>query len=126
VLENKKLMSYLGNYSYYKQKSAELERIAREKQEEQEALQARKNTNKQTAQEKPKVNKQKTRKEIEVLEEQIQASELRSEELSALLADGATYQDEEMSRQLVNEYKELEEAIPLLYEKWEELQMLLE
>ena len=126
VLENKKLMSYLGNYSYYKQKSAELERIAREKQEEQEAMQARKNINKQTAQEKPKVNKQKTRKEIEVLEEQIQASELRSEELSTLLADGATYQDEEMSRQLVNEYKELEEAIPLLYEKWEELQMLLE
>ena len=51
---------------------------------------------------------------------------MRSEELSALLADGATYQDEEKSKLLVNEYKELEEKIPALYAKWEELQMLLE
>ena len=67
-----------------------------------------------------------TRKEIEALEEEIQQCEMRSEELSALLADGATYQDEEKSKLLVNEYKELEEKIPALYAKWEELQMLLE
>ena len=126
VLENRKLMSYLGNYSYYRQKAAELERAAREKQEELEAELARKNANKPAAQDKPKINKQKTRKEIEALEAQIQESEMRSEELSALLADGATYQDEEKSKLLVSEYKALEESIPLLYEKWEELQMLLE
>ena len=126
VLENRKLMSYLGNYSYYRQKAAELERAAREKQEELEAELARKTANKPSAQDKPKINKQKTRKEIEALEAQIQESEMRSEELSALLADGATYQDEEKSKLLVSEYKALEESIPLLYEKWEELQMLLE
>ena len=126
VLENRKLMSYLGNYSYYRQKAAELERAAREKQEELEAELARKTANKPVAQDKPKINKQKTRKEIEALEAQIQESEMRSEELSALLADGATYQDEEKSKLLVSEYKALEESIPLLYEKWEELQMLLE
>lgn len=126
VLENRELMSYLGNYSYYRQKAAELERAAREKQEELEAEQARKTANKPVAQDKPKINKQKTRKEIEALEAQIQESEMRSEELSALLADGATYQDEEKSKLLVSEYKALEESIPLLYEKWEELQMLLE
>ena len=126
VLENRKLMSYLGNYSYYRQKAAELERAAREKQEELEAEQARKTANKPATQDKPKINKQKTRKEIEALEAQIQESEMRSEELSALLADGATYQDEEKSKLLVSEYKALEESIPLLYEKWEELQMLLE
>ena len=126
VLENRKLMSYLGNYSYYRQKAAELERAAREKQEELEAEIARKTANKPAAQDKPKINKQKTRKEIEALEAQIQESEMRSEELSALLADGATYQDEEKSKLLVSEYKALEESIPLLYEKWEELQMLLE
>ncbi|MBP3341258.1 MAG: hypothetical protein J6K99_01885, partial [Peptococcaceae bacterium] len=120
------LMSYLGNYSYYRQKAAELERAAREKQEELEAELARKTANKPAAQDKPKINKQKTRKEIEALEAQIQESEMRSEELSALLADGATYQDEEKSKLLVSEYKALEESIPLLYEKWEELQMLLE
>ena len=126
VLENRKLMSYLGNYSYYRQKAAELERAAREKQEELEAELARKTANKPAAQDKPKINKQKTRKEIEAVEAQIQESEMRSEELSALLADGATYQDEEKSKLLVSEYKALEESIPLLYEKWEELQMLLE
>ena len=126
VLENRKLMSYLGNYSYYRQKAAELERAAREKQEELEAELARKTANKPAAQDKPKINKQKTRKEIDALEAQIQESEMRSEELSALLADGATYQDEEKSKLLVSEYKALEESIPLLYEKWEELQMLLE
>ena len=34
-LENQQVTSYLGNYTYYKQKKAELARIAREKEEEQ-------------------------------------------------------------------------------------------
>lgn len=126
VLESLHIKSYLGNYSYYKQKSAELERIAREKLEEQEANQKAKQKNKIETVEKPKINKQKTRKEIEQLEEEIQEQEARYEELSALLADGTTYQDEEKSKLLVNEFKEIEERIPILYEKWEELQMLLE
>ena len=126
VLEDQKFMAYLGNYSYYKQKRAELERIAREKQEEAEEKAKKQNRQQKTAPDKPKVNKAKVKKEIEAIEEQIAQSEARSEELSALLADGATYQDEEKSRLLVAEYKELEETIPQLYEKWEELQMLLE
>ena len=126
VLEDQKFTSYLGNFSYYKQKRAELERIAREKQEELEEK-AKKQTKQQNrTPDQPKINKSKVRKEIEQLEEQIQLSEARSEELSALLADGATYQDEEKSRVMVAEYKELEEQIPQMYEKWEELQMLLE
>lgn len=126
LLEDQKFMAYLGNYSYYKQKRAELERIAREKQEEAEEKAKRQQGKAKPAPEQPKINKSKVRKEIEQLEEQIQHGEARSEELSALLADGATYQDEEKSRLLVAEYKELEEQIPLLYEKWEELQLLLE
>ncbi|MBQ3510097.1 MAG: ABC-F family ATP-binding cassette domain-containing protein [Peptococcaceae bacterium] len=126
VLEDQKFMAYLGNYSYYKQKRAELERIAREKQEEAEEKARRQNPKQKAAPAQPKINKAKVKKEIEQLEEQIQQGEARSEELSALLADGATYQDEEKSRLLVAEYKELEEQIPLWYEKWEELQLLLE
>ena len=126
VLEDQSFMAYLGNYSYYRQKKAELERIAREKQEELEAAQKNKGKQNKGAQEKPKVNKSKVKKEIAALEEQIQAGEARTEELSALLADGATYQDEEKSKELVAEYKQLEEDVPKWYEKWEELQMLLE
>ena len=126
VLEDQKFMAYLGNYSYYKQKRAELERIAREKQEEAEEKAKKQNRQQKAAPDKPKINKSKVKKEIEEIENEIAESEARSEELSALLADGATYQDEEKSRLLVAEYKGLEETIPQLYEKWEELQMLLE
>lgn len=125
VLEDRKFTDYLGNYSYYRQKRAELERLAREKEEELASQQEPQAKPGRTT-EQPKVNKSKVRKEIEALEAQIQQGEARSEELSALLADGATYQDEEKSRQLVAEYKQLEEQIPQWYEKWEELQLLLE
>lgn len=126
VLEDQKFMAYLGNYSYYRQKRAELERIAKEKQEELEAKNKQQHKKQQTAAASPKINKSKVRKEIEQLEEQIQQGEMRLEELSALLADGTTYQDEEKSRLLVAEYKDLEEQIPQWYEAWEELQLLLE
>lgn len=126
VLENQQFTSYLGNYSYYRQKKAELERIAREKQAELEAQAKHPAKAKNADSDKPKINKSKVRKEIEALEEQIQIGEERAAELSELLADGATYQDEEKSRQLVAEYKQLEEDIPKWYEMWEELQLLLE
>ena len=126
VLEDQSFMTYLGNYSYYRQKKAELERIAREKQEELEAAQKNKGKQNKGSTDKPKINKSKVKKEIAELEEQIQAGEARTEELSALLADGATYQDEAKSKELVAEFKQLEEDVPKWYEKWEELQMLLE
>ena len=127
VLEDKKFNTYLGNYSYYRQKRAELERLAREKQEEEaQRSKSQAKQGKAAVPEKPKINKSKVRKEIEQLEEQIQAGELRAAELSELLADGATYQDEEKSRLFVAEYKQLEERIPAWYEAWEQLQLLLE
>ena len=127
VLEDQKFSAYLGNYSYYRQKRAELERLAREKQEEEaQRSKSQAKQGKAAVVEKPKINKSKVRKEIEQLEEQIQAGELRAAELSELLADGATYQDEEKSRLFVAEYKQLEERIPAWYEAWEQLQLLLE
>lgn len=127
VLEDQKFSAYLGNYSYYRQKRAELERLAREKQEEEaQRSKSQAKQGKAAVVEKPKINKSKVRKEIEQLEEQIQAGELRAAELSELLADGATYQDEEKSRLFVAEYKQLEESIPAWYEAWEQLQLLLE
>jgi len=125
VLENQHFASYLGNYSYYRQKKAELERIAREKQEEEEEQHKRRSQKTQPA-EKPKINKAKVKQEIARLEEKIQQGEARMEQLSALLADGATYQDEEKSKQLVQEYKQLETEIPTWYEQWEAQQLLLE
>lgn len=125
-LENQKLTAYLGNYSYLKQKKAELERIRQEKEEKEKALQQAKQKQQPNKKEQPKINKAKVKKEIALVEEKIAEAEARSEELSALLADAATYQDEAVSKAYVQEYKELEEAIPALYAKWEELEQSLE
>ena len=123
-LENQKLTAYLGNYSYFKQKKAELERIKQEKEEK--ALLQAKQKQQPNKKEQPKINKAKVKKEIALLEEKIAEAEARSEELSALLADAATYQDEAASKAYVQEYKELEEKIPALYTQWEELEQSLE
>lgn len=123
-LEHQRLISYLGNYSYLRQKKAELERLRLEKEE---ALAAKQKSKQQQRQkEKPKINKSKIRKELEAIEDAIQNAEHRLEALSLLLADGDTYQDEEKSKLLVSEYKQLEEDIPSLYSKWEDFAHQLE
>ena len=84
-LENQQVTSYLGNYTYYKQKKAELARIAREKEEEQLAKQQAKKT--KADPQKPKINKAKLKKEIEELEEQIPALYDRWGELTQTLEE---------------------------------------
>ncbi len=126
LLEDRKFSAYLGNYTEYRQKRNELERAAREREEEAAARAAAKNGPKTREKAKPERNKSKVRQEIAALEEQIQEGERRSAELSDLLADGATYQDEQRSRQLVAEYRALEERIAQWYEQWEALELSLE
>lgn len=125
VLENGCLSNYLGNYSYYKQKKMDLERLAREKAETETVKKKAPIAKRQTT-DKPKINKSKVKKEIETLEAQIEAAEDRMAFLSEQLAIGENYQDEEKSRQLVGEFNQLEEEVPQLYNKWEELNHLLE
>ena len=121
-LENGEVHDYLGNYSYYREKKAELERIRLEK--EAEALaKVKKKTIEKAA---PKINKAKVKAEIVALEEEIAQKEERVAELSEELSLSSSYQDEENGKALVNEYRTLEEEIPLLYDKWEELSLQLE
>jgi len=56
----------------------------------------------------------------------IAQKEDRLAEVSVALTDGQNYQSEELSKALVAEYNELEKEIPLIYQKWEELSLLLE
>ena len=121
-LENGTITDYLGNYSYCREKKAQLERIKREKEEE--ALKAPK----KKAQEKaaPKINKAKVRKEISQMEELIAQKEERLQELSQALSEASSYQDEALGKALVNEYQALEKEIPELYQQWEDLSLLLE
>lgn len=123
-LENQFIFSYLGNYTYYKQKKLDLARIAREKAEE--AALKQKTSSKEKVVEKPKINKSKIKKEIELIESEIEKAEEKLAFLTEQLAIGENYQDEEKGRQMVNEFNALEVEIPKLYENWEELSQLLE
>ena len=116
--------SYLGNYTYYKQKKAELARLAREKEEALAIKQTAKKAKLEPA--KPKINKAKLKKEIEELELAIAQAEAEMETVSEQMAIGENFQDEQKSRQLVSRYKALEEQIPALYDKWSELSLTLE
>ena len=121
-LENSTITDYLGNYSYCREKKAQLERIKREKEEE--ALKAPKKKVQEKAA--PKINKAKVRKEISQMEELIAQKEERLQELSQALSEASSYQDEALGKALVNEYQALEKEIPELYQQWEDLSLLLE
>lgn len=112
-----RLINYLGNYSYYKEKK---ECLTTERLIKQEAREKKneKNTN---FEKQPKINKAKTREKISFIEKTIEAMELRLQELGELLADASSYQDEESAKELIKEYKTLEEIIPATYEEWETL-----
>jgi len=118
-LEKGRLSNYLGSYSYYKEKKDESERLKDEVQYKETKVTAK-------PREKPKINKAKLRDEIKDLEEEIAALEEYKESLSKELADPLTYRDEEKSKEKVAEFKRVEEELPLLYEKWEELCVILE
>lgn len=113
------VIDYPGNYSYYKGKKAQLIKEA------ETAVQA-KVISKGIKEEKPKINKALTREKVRQLEKQIEEMEIRAETLTKLLADGASYQDEETAKKLLEEYQELEGSIPQRYKDWEELSILLE
>lgn len=121
-LENGAINDYLGNYSYYREKKAELERIRLEKEAEA-AAKVKKKAAEKTA---PKINKAKIKAEIAAIEEEIAQKEERLAVLSEELGQSGSYQDEESGKALVNEYHTLEAEIPLLYEKWEDLSLTLE
>ncbi|HEX3015904.1 MAG TPA: ABC-F family ATP-binding cassette domain-containing protein [Desulfobacteria bacterium] len=120
-LANGHLTEYLGNYSYYKEKKAQLN-----KAQEQPETQTRVKHNHPQTNGTPKINKAKIRAQISQLETDIEKMEEQLADLSERLADSSTYHDEEKAKTMVNEYKLLEEKIPQAYTAWEELAKKLE
>lgn len=119
-LRDKSLITYLGNYSYYKEK--------RDFNQGQETADKKKSFSSNKADkdpDKPKINKAKTRERIEQLEREIEERENRRKELAQVLAESATYQDEDSAKLSVQEYHDLEEQIETKYQEWEALNELL-
>ena len=79
-----KLTDYLGNFTYYKMKKIQLEKIKREKELKQDTQ------TKVKEKPKPKINKAKLRAEIDLLEEEIMFKEEQMKLLSKELADPQT------------------------------------
>lgn len=121
-LDQAALHNYLGNYTYYRErvKAGELQELSESQVKDRPSQAAG-----AKVQDKPKLNKAKTRAQIASLEQNIEAMEARLGELSGLLADPVTYQDEAEAKNLVQEYKLLEEQIPDTYAEWERLTDLL-
>ena len=121
-LEQAAIHNYLGNYTYYREhvRARELQELSEPQAKDRPSPAAG-----AKVQERPKLNKAKTRTQIASLEQNIEVMEARLGELTGLLADPVTYQDEAEAKNLVQEYKLLEEQIPEIYAEWEKLTDLL-
>lgn len=109
-----KITSFAGNYTYYRERKAQLQEAQQRKVQEKPAV----------VKETPRINKSRTRQQITQLEADIEQMEERTRELSELLAAPETYQKAEAS-DLVAEYRSLEEKIAAAYAEWESLNELL-
>ncbi|MDD4048088.1 MAG: ABC-F family ATP-binding cassette domain-containing protein, partial [Clostridia bacterium] len=124
-LKNHCLHDYMGNYTYYKERKAQIEAQKTEKRKDEvKKLSKKGSRNKLSTETRPKLNKAKTRAKIVCLEQEIENMEKRYEELSTVLADPLTYQKEGEIKSILEEHKALEEKIPRMYEEWEDLSML--
>lgn len=112
-LKDGKLTTYLGNYTYYRQKKNEYEQLLKEKQ----------------AQEKKKILKTKTipkeKKEsmpsFNEVEDEIIILEQKLAQLTELLANPNTYSEQEKVKLINQEYNEVNRRLLSLYEVWEQL-----
>ncbi|MGE5422656.1 MAG: ABC-F family ATP-binding cassette domain-containing protein [Ignavibacteriales bacterium] len=123
AIEDGDLVCYQGNYSYYQQKREE----KRKAQDEA----ARANNSREY---KPRISEeekeQKRRKRellhrISVLEETIEALEIRKSALEGFLSDPETYNDEEHAKSTTNDYRQVNQELSDAYDEWEELLELL-
>jgi len=126
-LNNGRLTSYLGNYTYYRQKKQELEKKNEAAvQVAEKTSKVEKNVGKNRSQQ--RAQKAKLRENLQKLEEEIEELENTLAEVTTLLADPNTYQSEEpeLQQRLTNKLKETEERLPQAYAEWEETARQLE
>jgi len=112
-LKDGKLTSYLGNYTYYKQKKNEEEQLLKEQQAEKK---------KKTIQEKNKSRGKKQEQfSLKQIEEEIMELEQQLAELAEILGNSDTYLDSEKVRQASKDYEATNERLAELYNLWEQL-----
>ncbi|HCP15779.1 MAG TPA: ABC transporter [Peptococcaceae bacterium] len=124
-LDKGQLTSYIGNYSDYKQKKAELAKLKANQAEIQiqkkgSEVQTDKENRKNRSNE--RIVKAKLRDQVQTLEKEIQGLEQRLDEVTQELANPETYQnvDFELQQKLSKELEDIQIRLPQAYDEWTE------
>ncbi len=124
VVEDKALQLCWGNYSYYHEKL--LEKQAAQEIEKK----AIHNESRKSAQDDEQKQQQRLLKnlqrDLEQLEEEITLLEKRKTELESILSDPLTYNNEEKSREINSQYREVQQHLEDSYRRWEEVSDTME
>ena len=126
TLQNGRLESYHGNYSYYQEKVQSRNKADMAARREAAREQSKPET---AAREQKKEQERIRRKRIRALEDmehRITELEEQKSRIEIKLSDPLTYSEEENARAFTAAYKELEEELQSAYNEWEELSKLLE
>jgi ATP-binding cassette subfamily F protein 3 len=119
AIEDGRLKYYWGNYSYYHEKMQEKLRWEEaQKREYKEKAAQPENLLREKEKELKRIQRQMI-KELEEIEAHIVILEERKAELEGLLAEPATYNNEDQARACTAEYKQLEQSLQAAYAKWE-------
>jgi len=124
---------YEGNYSDYLAKRAEESPAPQlhQPQEKPVSLPAGRKTKEQRRREaeaRQAMSKDRNRltRQIESLEKKIASLEARKNEIEALMANPATYQDTALATSLPYEYSQVQDELSVCYNQWEQAQLELE
>lgn len=126
-LTNNSLLNYIGNYDYYLEKKAEVERMhfgnslaeTASSDQDDSNLTENKLDWKQQKEEQARIRKQQN--DLKKTEQEIHTFESRNQEIDLLLTQEEIYTNVGTLLELNTEKKELEEKLELLYEEWETL-----
>lgn len=118
-IEDGSFTQYLGNYSRYREKKAEMESPAPVVIQHGKQAQAQSKRPMTTLRELEKQLKE-TTKRINEIENEIHTSELRQSELTDALANEETYRDG-LAKEFSAEYDHLDVRLKELYSEWEKL-----
>ncbi len=118
TFENGYWESYCGNYSYYHEKVQEKRKleVSVKREEKQQAL--RPDLQAREEEKERKRIRRKKMKELEQIELRIMEMEQQKTELEMLLADPATYSDEDKAREITAAYRQIEQELESAYDNW--------
>lgn len=125
-LADGRIREFLGNYSYYLSKREESS-TAEQARGEKISTNAMKGSKKSKAQKRQEAeqrqieykSRQEKQAQIREIESEIEWKEARKAEIEAKLADVSVYANQELSRELMTEYRRIMTELAVLYEKWE-------